>query len=751
MVVKLGWDFSENPPQQIEIVEDEPEGLEDTVPIMASENFTGMQALSLSAPVVNRTITLPSLGGSAVTWRNRHRRWFRYFAGIPTGIYIPRNTDVTITVHGGAATRNNLIALVGLPGFFTGDVSQRFGLGVGTFTIRPTHANSAGLLYFEWSGNSPITLTITGGMTNPLYIKGQTTMAQWRNMLTQVPAGRLVELMGDRSLVIVTRETAERDLTGNAPGDFDGNPDLMLQAIDGACEIQDEMSGIAEFLPLPHTRDPHLEAFLETPLTTFMAATEWYTRYNPVAIPAVTRTFISNGWGPWHEMGHQRQMPSWFWHSQNLLVEVTVNIYSLYVQREYGQTSRLELDGRWATDIRSFIQRGGDKNFDTDPTIDDFTRLGMFWQLDLSFGKHFYAKLHQMYRELPSNQVPNRGSAAARDVFIRMSSQCANRNLAPFYDRWGIRMTDDTRHMISSFPALQRPIWESRDLRPVVEYYIPSIEAPVVSIYSGGQGISLNWNQPESLWGHEVYQIFRNNQLLSTVTQTNFTDSGANQSVSNSYTVRAVNRRGYVSKSSNQVSRAPNGTFSSAPAVPELDVPAQQPSYHNHQIRLVTAINGSSVAIPNAAGTGMVLGGQNTNNNQVWELLLSPNGFSYLIRNVASGRFITGQNETLSLTTSNNANSLWNILALPNGNYRLLNENNGRAIDVQGSSGWSDGTPIISWSPSSGVNQQWAILPVYIPLPPLPSIDGGHFELITVMNGTSPVASINGTVALSTA
>ncbi len=44
--------------------------------------------------------------------------------------------------------------------------------------------------------------------------------------------------------------------------------------------------------------------------------------------------FEKDGWGPWHEAGHQRQQ-TWKWSG---LTEVTVNIYSMAVQRAFWES-----------------------------------------------------------------------------------------------------------------------------------------------------------------------------------------------------------------------------------------------------------------------------------------------------------------------------------------------------------------------------------------------------------------------------
>jgi len=78
----------------------------------------------------------------------------------------------------------------------------------------------------------------------------------------------------------------------------------------------------------------------------------------------------NDGWGPWHEIGHQHQQSAITW---NETVEVTVNIYSLAVERMLGQTSRLKRENRWEGILAYLDQPMADKNYN-DPSIGPFLR-----------------------------------------------------------------------------------------------------------------------------------------------------------------------------------------------------------------------------------------------------------------------------------------------------------------------------------------------------------------------------------------
>ena len=76
-----------------------------------------------------------------------------------------------------------------------------------------------------------------------------------------------------------------------------------------------------------------------------MFATHYHTGYVPETMDRVLNIKRLQGDGcKWHEVGHLHQQAPWFWSGVG---EVTVNIYSLSVQRMLGNKSSLEEDGHY--------------------------------------------------------------------------------------------------------------------------------------------------------------------------------------------------------------------------------------------------------------------------------------------------------------------------------------------------------------------------------------------------------------------
>ncbi len=117
-------------------------------------------------------------------------------------------------------------------------------------------------------------------------------------------------------------------------------------------------------------------------------------------------------------MGHEYQQVAWFW---NDIVEVSVNIYSLYIQDYYGNPSRLltkDDSGQTYYDAAFAFLNNNDanKNFNQ---IGLFERLVMIRQLQMAYGWEFFTNLHIAYRELPEEELPEKENDQQKNRSLR--------------------------------------------------------------------------------------------------------------------------------------------------------------------------------------------------------------------------------------------------------------------------------------------------------------------------------------------
>lgn len=106
------------------------------------------------------------------------------------------------------------------------------------------------------------------------------------------------------------------------------------------------------------------------------------------------------------------------------------------------------------------------KNYDE--VSDVFVKLVMLWQLQLAYGEDFYPKLHQLYRDMPSSELPQTDENK-KQLFIISASKVAKQNLIPFFEKWGLRPNNDTIQKVAAlgYPILTAEIWKSTDSNPI--------------------------------------------------------------------------------------------------------------------------------------------------------------------------------------------------------------------------------------------------------------------------------------------
>lgn len=334
------------------------------------------------------------------------------------------------------------------------DTAQKVKLSVGSNSIVSKVKGIVYVAAFNTPTNSDLKVElISGGRVMPRFVLGQHTQDDWLKMLSQYGDAPYAELVSKRMMLTASLAKAMRHVD---------DPVALMTLWDEIVRLEDEQYGIKPGQAWPHNPTPHRFHFVElSPYDGWMYA--WQYRMasasDDAAIGSVlnSKKLKTDGWGPWHELGHQYQMSTFTWKDQT---EVTVNLSSAYVQRGLGQPSRYETQGTWTKTFAYLNQPTRD--FATQSDL--FVRATMFWQLDLAFGKDFYAKVGTSYRNMSAAQRPSTDEAETQ-TFIIEASRAAGYDLTPFFTQWGIAVTNDTQTKLRgmALKTLTDPIWLNRD------------------------------------------------------------------------------------------------------------------------------------------------------------------------------------------------------------------------------------------------------------------------------------------------
>lgn len=236
----------------------------------------------------------------------------------------------------------------------------------------------------------------------------------------------MAQLVGEHVVLTVHLDSARRN-EGQ-------DPEALLRTYERVLAVEDALSGL-------DGKDPRDR---RSPLRYFVS--EAKAGINPnaytdrVAYPsdsideALNAEQLMKSWGIWHELGHMHQQSSWLWESVD---EVTVNLYSLAVQRDAGRPTRLADDGTPGVVRKYLATAAGKKDFNGMGGDGFFVRLAMFEQLRLAFGDRFYPELHKLARRS--------GKAGDPQQYLVLNAS-----------RWGLTVTPETRAAVAAL-ALPDP------------------------------------------------------------------------------------------------------------------------------------------------------------------------------------------------------------------------------------------------------------------------------------------------------
>lgn len=370
----------------------------------------------------------------------------------PTGRYVKKGGVLKITV---SMSVSSLEVAIGLYGEYA---SQNGGKSIShaKFKLSPGDnivvAPVDGMVYIQNRISSErVMVEIHGGQPVPTYIKGVTTRAEFDQQLEKWGTAPFVELIGEYILGDFQSTMAIPEL--KKPIDIE----RRMNMLDSVVAYTNGLYGLSRNATDAGHKSSH-RIYISNPDTGPGAASATNYRITFQIAGGAGRKLLTGAendqWAFYHEVGHTYQMKEFNWKGQG---EVTVNISSLAVQEAMGFPNYL--DGVATTNkVKAYREIPiAERNFAT--ISDVWLRLMMFDQLRRGFGNNFYARLTQIFRtENALALAESVDDFAVQQHFILTAAKLTGRNLAPFFDDWGVKMDDTTRVALAKFTALQKPI-----------------------------------------------------------------------------------------------------------------------------------------------------------------------------------------------------------------------------------------------------------------------------------------------------
>lgn len=231
------------------------------------------------------------------------------------------------------------------------------------------------------------------------------------------------------------------------------------------------------------------------------------------------------GWGIAHEIGHEIDAGPYE------INEVTNNYFAVLAQSD---DTRNTVGFSYEPVYEKVTSNTKGKPADV------FTQLAMYWQLHLAYDKGYNFKTYDTYQEQFDNlffarvdsyvrdskkkpdgaEAPDVGSGDTDNKLMRLACAAAERNILPFFERWGMTPDQTTRQYAEQFPDEERAIWlvnddsrtytlENEEAGSIAAQVKVTVSLPEVRVANSDRvtlEITNNAENQEAMLGYEIYR-----------------------------------------------------------------------------------------------------------------------------------------------------------------------------------------------------------------------------------------------------
>ncbi|HRI03159.1 MAG TPA: M60 family metallopeptidase [Pyrinomonadaceae bacterium] len=373
----------------------------------------------------------------------------------PSGLYVRRGERIGFAVSG-LDGKYRLSSMIGFkPMWGNRNKTQENALQNGANTVTATQDGILSFIFVKAEGYdtnpSSVNVKVTGGKAFPLYHLGRSNVLNWENDLKIMKDANFVQLISDKALLTITYKDYIKKPIRDLAATF--------QSIHSVIIWEDELAGFDNSTPQnrpTRNRINYLIDLYSTPKEAedyYMYASNYFIGMKRDNYTDLTEK-LKTEWGIWHETGHTHQQRSWTWNS---IGEISVNLFSLYVQEKYGLPTRLgtKEGGETLTTFEKARRYVADpnKNYLVSNEEADynelFSKLVMFHQLKTAYGWEPIKRLHQYFRKSPYVEIDGETDADQANKFIYAMCVVTQNNLIPFFKKWGLNASAATTKRVN--------------------------------------------------------------------------------------------------------------------------------------------------------------------------------------------------------------------------------------------------------------------------------------------------------------
>jgi len=289
-----------------------------------------------------------------------------------------------------------------------------------------------------------VEVKVSNAVDAPRFVRGKTSLEEWQKTIRNNP-GPWAELEGNLVILSVP-STSVRDLD---------NPEALMAYWDKV------MEACYTVYAAPKRNRPERYC-----VDRQISAGYMHSGYPIMTFEDVAKTFCdlpklkqkgSHLWGFYHEMGHNFQEGSWTFEGTG---EVTNNLFSVYGQEavvgltkdEFGLAHPALKEPDSTNRLRKYLADGAKFSTWQD---DPFLALTMYLQLRKAFGWEPMTRVFESYRKGPQPRT----EMDRHDEWMVRMSKSVGKNLGPFFDAWGVPVTQKAKDSIKELPSWMPSDW----------------------------------------------------------------------------------------------------------------------------------------------------------------------------------------------------------------------------------------------------------------------------------------------------
>ncbi len=374
----------------------------------------------------------------------------------PSGLYVRKGERFSVDVSS-LSQSYRLSTMIGFkPMWGNRNRTQENELRNGANTVTAVQDGILSFIFVKADGYdvtpSTVSVSVRGGKAFPLYKLNRSNLANWNNDLRTMVDAPFVQLVSEKALITIPyRDYLRRPI-----------PDIAASfaVIHRVIDLEDELAGFDNSTP-ENMRSRNRLHYLVDLYATAKEQESWYMYASDYMIGMKSDNFtdltekLATEWGIWHETGHTHQQNSWTWDS---IGEITVNLFSLYVQEKFGLPTRLGTreGGETLTTFekaRRYVANPRKNYLVSNEEADYnelFSKLVMFHQLKSVYGWDAIKRLHQNFRKQPLAGDEDESDEAKSNRFMLAMCLVTRNNLLPFFKKWGLNADVATTQKVNN-------------------------------------------------------------------------------------------------------------------------------------------------------------------------------------------------------------------------------------------------------------------------------------------------------------